>query len=132
MVRRRITLVAVAVVAVAAAVLLPATLRWHLPWHHHTCVPPAGGRCPGPEPIYSLHLDRTGTVLSATFACGGRLTADESTSDVVVTYFASAVGAGAMSCAAVVLRVRLATPLDGRRLTDGATHTLIHLVPAAP
>jgi hypothetical protein len=132
MVRRRTALVAVAVVAVAATVLLPATFRWHVLWHHHSCLPPAGGRCPGPERIYSLHLDRTGRVLSGTFACGGRLTADESTSDVVVTYFASAVGAGAMSCAEVVLRVRLATPLAGRRLTDGSTHRLIQLVPAAP
>jgi hypothetical protein len=77
-------------------------------------------------------VNRTWTVLSDTFACGGRLTADESSSRVVVTYVASAVGAGAMSCAAIVLRVRLAAPLAGRPVIDGVTHRPIPLTRASP
>ena len=90
---------------------------------HRGCSPPAGGRCAGPRPIGSGQLveSRDGLTLSGRFLCGGRLGETETSSEVVVTYEASAVGAGAMSCANVPLSVTLTRALGNRTVLDGVT-----------
>jgi hypothetical protein len=96
------------------------------------CVPSAGGRCAGPEPVSraldgQLSLDLSGQRLSGRFACGGELTAEEGSTRVVLTYIASAVGAGGMACAIANVSVELMAPLGTRSLvdaTDGATLTV--------
>jgi hypothetical protein len=87
----------------------------------------AGARCPGPAPVDSaligqLYLaSRTQLAIYGDFQCGGQLRATESTQLVTITYVASRVRTGAMTCAKVNLSVRLAEPLDGRRVIDGVT-----------
>lgn len=53
--------------------------------------------------------------------CGGRFSARETPSTVYVTYVASSVGAGGMSCARVKLSATLAKPVDNRRVIDTTT-----------
>jgi hypothetical protein len=87
----------------------------------------AGARCPGPAPVDSAligHLylaSRTQLAIYGNFQCGGRLQATESKHQVTITYVASRVRPGAMMCAKVNLSVKLAKPLDGRRVIDGVT-----------
>jgi hypothetical protein len=69
-------------------------------------------------------------MLSGTFMCGGQLVAKASTRLVTVTYVASAVSGGGMSCALVVLRVHLTAPVGTREVLDGATHKPLELVTA--
>ena len=88
----------------------------------HACSPPAGGRCPGPVPLTSVGVDDMGRHLSVFTLCGGRLHAKESRDAVTVTYVASRVGAGAMSCACITLRVTLSAPVGRRAMLDGVTH----------
>jgi hypothetical protein len=58
--------------------------------------------------------------------CGGRFSARETPGAVFVTYLASSVGAGGMSCARVKLSATLDQPLDNRRVIDTTTR---HAVP---
>jgi len=105
------------------------------------CTPQGGGRCAGPEPIPpdlwqgTAHSGRLlegpavspdGRTIIAAVECGGRLVARESRDEVVVTYIASAVGAGGMSCAEVALTAYLRQPLGSRRLVDGVTGARLH------
>lgn len=83
-----------------------------------SCTPPAGGRCPGPIAVPELAIENSGRRLVGVFMCGGRLTGRETALAVFVTYVASAVGAGGMSCARVKLAVTLDQPLDNRRVID--------------
>ena len=83
-----------------------------------SCAPPAGGRCEGPEPIESMVVSANGRRLATVVMCGGWLRVSETTSVVQVTYVASAVGAGAMSCARVRLTAGLARPLADRAVVD--------------
>jgi len=83
-----------------------------------TCTPPAGGRCPGPIAVPELAVENSGRRLVGVFMCGGRFTGRETSMAVFVTYVASAVGAGGMSCARVKLSVTLDQPLDNRRVID--------------
>ena|SRR5947209_51272 len=92
------------------------------------CSPPGGGRCGGPHALPDLHLDATDRGLHGTFLCGGTLSASETKSRVVVTYFASSVGAGGMACAMVPLAVHLHAPLGDRHVVDGATGDPVVLI----
>jgi hypothetical protein len=92
-----------------------------------SCVPRAGGRCPGPASVDSALLgelylaSRSQLSISGLFLCGGRLHAKESPDRVTITYIASRVRGGAMTCAKVPLSVRLAAPLAGRTVVDGVS-----------
>lgn len=91
-----------------------------------SCTPPGGGRCAGPEPVGrwlvdQLGVDATGTVISGRFQCGGALEASETSSRVLLTYIASAVGFGGMACMLVPLSVQLTSPLGDRAVIDGVT-----------
>lgn len=92
------------------------------------CEPPAGGRCAGPEPLmvtaggaYGVGVTADDRTVVAVVPCGGRLEVKESATAVTLTWIASAVGAGAMSCAIVPLAKRLRSPLGARHLVDGPT-----------
>jgi len=61
-------------------------------------------------------------MLVGDFMCGGHLKARESRTRVQVTYIASEVGPGGMSCAHVPLTVELSKPLGARPIVDGVTH----------
>ena len=91
-----------------------------------TCTPPAGGRCAGPLPVAELAVEKSGRRLVGVFMCGGDFSARETTATVYVTYLASAVGAGGMSCARIKLAVLLTQPLGNRRVIDTTTG---HAVP---
>lgn len=101
----------------------------------HACVPPAGGRCAGPEPLPAppsptrpgghltvggVAVTPDGRTLTVMVLCGGTLRLHEGAA-VSVTYVAGAVGAGAMSCALVPLTAQLRQPLGARRLVDGVS-----------
>jgi hypothetical protein len=91
------------------------------------CRTRAGARCPGPAPVDSAligHLylaSRTQLAIYGNFQCGGHLQATESKHQVTITYFASRVRPGVMMCAKVNLSVKLAMPLNGRRVIDRVT-----------
>lgn len=94
------------------------------------CVPPAGGRCGGPAPVERwlvgpLLVSADGRTLAGRFQCGGRLSAREAPGQVTLTFVASSVGAGAMSCALVPVSVALRSPLGTRTLVDGVTHQVL-------
>jgi hypothetical protein len=97
-----------------------------------SCTPPAGGRCEGPLPLarsgadnqIRLGITPDGRTLTAVVPCGGSLRIRQG-SQVRLTWIASAVGAGGMSCASIALTAVLAQPLGGRELLDGATGTLL-------
>ena len=88
---------------------------------HAACTAPAGGRCPGPLPITAISLLDGGTRLVIDTLCGGQLRISQSRTRVTLTYLASRVGAGGMSCACVPLHADLAAPVGSRALIDGAT-----------
>jgi hypothetical protein len=67
-----------------------------------------------------------GRTIIAVVECGGRLVARESRDEVVVTYIASAVEPGGMSCGIVALTAHLRQPLGSRRLVDGVTGARLH------
>ena len=105
------------------------------------CTPQAGGRCAGPEPIPpdlwpgtarsgrlldGPAVSPDGRTIIVFVECGGRLVVRESRDEVLVTWIASAVGAGGMSCAEVALTVYLRQPLGSRRLVDGVTGARLH------
>lgn len=103
------------------------------------CTPPAGGRCAGPLPLPPDQLETPSNVLRAGVGvspdertiiviveCGGRLVARESKHEVLLTWIASAVGAGAMSCAEVPLTAHLRQPLGSRPVIDSATGARLH------
>jgi hypothetical protein len=109
----------------------------HAALRSQQCEVRAGGRCAGPEPmplvrtsprgnhrvlVYGPALTPDGRTLLVTTMCGGALRVKESPQEVVVTYVASDVGAGGMTCALVPLRAQFAQPLGGRPLFDGVTH----------
>jgi hypothetical protein len=101
------------------------------------CHPGAGGRCAGAEPVAaalvgSLHPTPDRRTVWGRFPCGGRLTARETAQQVALTYVASAVGHGAMSCALVPLAVVLAEPLGHRRVVDAETGQVLRLGAPAP
>jgi hypothetical protein len=77
--------------------------------------------------VGQLAVSADGRTVSGRFQCGGRLRAKESGHTVTITYVASAVRSGAMSCAMVALKVRLATPLGSRRVVDGVSGQPLHL-----
>jgi hypothetical protein len=112
-----------------AVTALVATLSFTLPRHGElhrlVCLAPDGGRCDGPLPIDSLHVDRAGTRLSGVFICGGWLSATEDGNQVTVTYLAPYVGPGVRQCAAPTLAVRLHSPIGHRPVLDGVTHHAI-------
>lgn len=90
-----------------------------------SCTPPAGGRCPGPQPVSQLAVENSGRRLVGVFLCGGRLSGRETANAVYVTYIGSAVRTGGMSCARLKLSVTLAEPLDTRHVIDTTTrHTV--------
>jgi len=75
-----------------------------------TCHPSGGGRCAGPTPIAGsingpLTLTADGRTLSGFFLCGGRLAVSQSPTQVTLTYIASAVRGGGLTCPTVPLRV---------------------------
>ena len=103
------------------------------------CTPPAGGRCAGPLPLPPDQLETPskllytgvgvspdGRTIIVAVECGGRLVARERKNEVLLTWIASAVGAGAMSCAGVPLTAHLRRPLGGRPVIDGVTGTRLH------
>jgi hypothetical protein len=104
------------------------------------CTPLAGGRCAGPEPIPLYTWPGTprtplyagpavspdGRTIIVIVPCGGRLAVHESQVEVLITWIASALGAGVMSCAEVTLTVHLRQPLGSRRLVDGVTGARLH------
>ena len=72
--------------------------------------------------IGHLYLaSRTQLAIFGDFQCGGQLRATESKHRVLITYFASRVRPGGMLCAKVKLSVKLAKPLDSRRVIDAVT-----------
>jgi len=85
------------------------------------CGQVGGGRCAGPTPISPgvVSVAADGRTLMGAFACGGSLSASESQTQVRVTYTASAVQAGGLSCTSLILTVTLAAPLGSRTLVDG-------------
>jgi hypothetical protein len=92
-----------------------------------TCRPPAGGRCAGPAPVPSwlygpLALAADGRTISGRFQCGGRLAATETAAQVRLTFIASSVGTGGLSCALESLNVQLHGELGSRAVIDGVTH----------
>jgi hypothetical protein len=68
-----------------------------------------------------LTLDRNGQRLHAIFLCGGRLVARQSPQQVTISYIASRVRQGAMTCARVDLAVHLSQPLGARPVVDAFT-----------
>ena len=86
-----------------------------------SCTPPAGGRCEGPEPRQSVAASPDDRTLATIVMCGGWLRISETPREVRATFVASAVGAGAMSCARVRLTARLATPLARRLILDATS-----------
>jgi len=104
------------------------------------CTPPGGGgRCAGPLPLPPDQLEIPRNVIVSgvgvspdgrtiiVFAlCGGRLVARESKNEVLLTWIASAVGAGGMSCPMTPLIAHLRRPLAGRPVIDGVTRTRVH------
>jgi hypothetical protein len=104
------------------------------------CTPLAGGRCAGPEPIPLYTWPGTprtplyagpavspdGRTIIVIVPCGGRLVVHESQDEVLITWIASALGAGVMSCAEVALTVHLRQPLGSRRLVDSVTGARLH------
>lgn len=92
------------------------------------CTPPPGGRCGGPAAItQELTVDSSGRQISGVFQCGGTLTAAETDTAVTLTYRASAVPAGGLTCALIRLSVTLHRPLGGRTLVDGTTHRTLQV-----
>jgi hypothetical protein len=103
------------------------------PPHRATCTPPAGGRCPGPEPVgialrHGLQLSSDGRTIHGSFLCGGKLETSETARQITLTYVASRVGPGAMACAMVPLSVRLDTPIGTRTAVDGVSGQPLRLV----
>lgn len=84
-------------------------------------MPPAGGRCGGPEPLQAVSVGADDRRLATVVMCGGSLRLSETPNAVLVTYVASAVGPGAMSCARVRLTARLAAPLARRPVVDATS-----------
>jgi hypothetical protein len=76
--------------------------------------------------VHELAIEHGGRRLVGVFMCGGRFSARETSGAVFVTYVASAVGAGGMSCARVPLSVTLDQPLDNRHVIDTTSR---HVVP---
>lgn len=92
------------------------------------CTPPPGGRCAGPAPITTqLTVDASGRQISGVFQCGGTLAATESERQVTLTYRASAVRAGGLTCALIRVSVSLEQPLGNRTVVDGTTHATLHV-----
>ena len=66
-------------------------------------------------------MNSAGTAVFVDTFCGGRLVSRETRSAVTLTYLASAVGPGGMSCACIRLEADLASPIGRRTLVDGTT-----------
>jgi hypothetical protein len=82
----------------------------------------AGGRCGGPTAISIPIYVREGEhVLHARFMCGGKLQAAETSTEVRLTWVASRVGSGAMSCAMVDLAAQLPSALGNRSVVDAVS-----------
>ena len=97
------------------------------------CGQVGGGRCTGPAPIGRgvLSVTSDGRTVMGAFGCGGSLTATDDAAQVRVTYTASAVPAGGLSCTSVVLTVTLPAPLGSRTLVDGVTGADLMQIPTA-
>jgi hypothetical protein len=110
------------------------------------CKPPAGGECAGPQPLPpdQMETDQQGVLFSGVGVspegrtiivvvdCGGRLVTRESKNEVLLTWIAPAVGAGAMSCPLVPLTAHLRRALGGRPVIDGVTRTRVHPLVCVP
>jgi hypothetical protein len=70
--------------------------------------------------VGAVAITPDGRTLTVVVLCGGKLTVREGT-QVFITWIASAVGPGAMSCATVALTARLQRPLARRPLVDTVT-----------
>jgi hypothetical protein len=120
------------VVALAAAVASVAAIVLTVAFTDGSCRAVAGGRCAGTEPVAGLIVSADGRTLGETVNCGGRLTARETANRVIVTFTATAVGAGGMSCARVPLTVTLHAPLNRRSVVDSTCDAPVALTPGDP
>jgi hypothetical protein len=87
-----------------------------------TCTPPAGGRCAA-DVAWSgpIELAADGRSLQGIVLCGGTLRADETDARVTITLHVPALRGGAATCARVLVKVFLATPLGTRTVVDGVS-----------
>ena len=80
----------------------------------------AGGRPAGPQELGTdLTVSADGLHLGAALCGGGTLKAAESPTAVTVTFLASAIDGGGMTCRLFPEEVALEAPLGGRKVIDG-------------
>ena len=79
------------------------------------------GSGPGGHLASGVAVFPDGRTIVAVVLCGSRLVARETQGEVLVTWVASAVGPGGMSCARIPLTAHLRRSLGTRRLVDGVT-----------
>ncbi|MFZ2014029.1 MAG: hypothetical protein WAV00_09435 [Nocardioides sp.] len=94
-----------------------------------TCTPPAGGRCAA-DVAWSgpIELAAHGNRLQGIVLCGGTLRANETDARVTITLHVPALRGGAATCARVLVRVSLATPLGTRAVVDGVSGRTVRVV----